>query len=240
MNITENNIIGELVAQNYRTSTVFKKYKIDFCCNGNRSIAEACQNNAIDSHVLIGELEDVSQYSPHTQAINFMAWPLDLLIDYIEKKHHRYVESTIEQIVPFLTKIASVHGDKHPELLEIRQLFAESTSDLTAHMKKEEMVLFPYIRHLVQSNPTTKQLQVPFGTVQNPIQMMMHEHDTEGERFRQIARLSNDYTPPKDACNTYKVTYALLQEFEDDLHQHIHLENNILFPKAIELEKNIS
>lgn len=146
------------------------------------------------------------------------------------------METKIQEITPFLHKVVRVHGNLHPELIEIEQLFKESAGELTAHMKKEELILFPYIRKMVEAQRSGTQVQAPFGTVHNPIRMMMHEHDSEGERFRKIAALSNNYTPPADACNTYKVTYSLLKEFEEDLHLHIHLENNILFPKSIELE----
>lgn len=233
MKIVKDDIIGELVAENYRYASVFKKAGIDFCCNGNRSIASACEDKEIDAGSLINELNKANLKDDNSGA-DFNAWPLDLLIDYIEKKHHRYVEQRIPEILPFLKKVASVHGSRHPELYEILDLFTASAGDLTMHMKKEEMILFPYVRKMLKSDTVTS---APFGTVQNPISMMMHEHDNEGQRFRKIAELSNDYTLPSDACNTFKVTYALLQEFEEDLHMHIHLENNILFPKAVEMEQ---
>ncbi len=161
------------------------------------------------------------------------------MADYIEKKHHRYVENKIQEITPFLEKVARVHGDRHPELNEIRQLFDASAGELTAHMKKEEQILFPFIRKMVAAQNQNTTVQAPFGTVQNPIQMMMHEHENEGERFRKIAALTDNYTPPEDACNTYRVTFFLLKEFEEDLHLHIHLENNILFPKSIAIEASL-
>ena len=137
--------------------------------------------------------------------------------------------------MPFLHKVVKVHGDKHPELIEIEKLFNECAIELTTHMQKEEMILFPFVRKMVTG---AESIATPiFGTVQNPIKMMMHEHENEGDRFRKIAALTNNYTAPADACNTYTVTYLLLQEFEEDLHLHIHLENNILFPKAIALEQ---
>jgi regulator of cell morphogenesis and NO signaling len=130
-----------------------------------------------------------------------------------------------------------VHGERHPELLEIESLFLGSAGALTAHMKKEELVLFPYIKKMVSKGPVEKP---HFGTVQNPVQMMMNEHEVEGGRFREIAELSHNYTPPEDGCNTYRVAFAVLKEYENDLHLHIHLENNILFPKAIALEKKLN
>lgn len=239
MNIQENSIIGELVARDYRAASVFKKYGIDFCCQGNRTIQDACKAKNIDASSVLADLNEANKAST-ASFIDYQSWPLDLLVDYIEKKHHRYVEDKTQEIKPYLDKICRVHGDRHPELLEINNLFNEAAGELAAHMKKEELILFPFVRKIAKAKQENAKLEAPhFGTVENPIQMMMHEHNTEGERFRKIENLSNNYTPPVDACNTYRVTFALLKEFEADLHLHIHLENNILFPKAIELEKQI-
>ncbi len=236
MNITKDNIVGEVVAKDYRAASIFKAHKIDFCCRGNRSIADVCENSKIDPNQLIDELNRTTS-STGDQSIDFASWDMDLLADYIEKKHHRYVEKTIPELKAYLNKVARVHGDRHPELIEIDQLFSASAGELTAHMKKEELILFPYVRLMAANNQPK---QPHFGTVQNPVNMMMQEHDNEGERFRKIAALTNNYTPPADACATYKVSFALLKEFEDDLHLHIHLENNILFPKAIAAEQQLA
>lgn len=237
MEITKKSNIGALVAQNYKTANVFKKSGIDFCCNGNRTIEDACNQKKINVDELIQSLQNVTQINNSADGINFNSWPLDLLADYIEKKHHRFVESKILEITPFLNKIVKVHGPQHPELNEVQLLFQGCADELTVHMKKEELVLFPFIRKLELAKQNGTPVNAQFGSVKNPIQNMMNEHTAEGERFRKIAELTNNYTPPQDACNTYKVTFSLLNEFEDDLHQHIHLENNILFPKAIEIEK---
>lgn len=231
--------IGQIVVEDYRTAQIFKNHKIDFCCQGNRSIQEAAEKKKMDAQVLIDEIEAL-QKEEKEGTIDFQSWPLDLLADYIEKKHHRYVEEKIPVLKPYLEKLCKVHGDRHPELFEITEHFNTCAGELSAHMKKEELILFPAIRKMVKAKQTGTKLEKPhFGTVQNPIQKMMMEHETEGERFRLIDDLSNNYTPPQDACNTYKVTFALLQEFENDLHQHIHLENNILFPNSAELEKEL-
>ncbi|MBX9449864.1 MAG: iron-sulfur cluster repair di-iron protein [Taibaiella sp.] len=235
MGITKETVIGELVALDYRTASVFKNNKIDFCCNGTRTIEEACGQKKIESDTLIAQLEEVRGRAKES-GIDYNSWPLDLLADYIEKKHHRYVEQKVREIIPFLNKVVRVHGDRHPELAQVEQLFKESAGELTAHMKKEELMLFPYIRKMMEAEKNRTSVHAPFGTVQNPIRMMMHEHDGEGERFRKIAALTDNYTPPDDACNTYRVTFSLLKEFEEDLHLHIHLENNILFPKSITME----
>lgn len=238
MEITKKTVIGELVAKDYRTASVFKKNGIDFCCNGNRTIEDACSEKQIAAEELLDVLAEVSK-KDNSIGTDYNAWPLDLLADYIEKKHHRYVEEKIQEIKPYLTKVVKAHSDRHPELLEVDRLFNESAGELTMHMKKEELMLFPYIRKMVQSGQKGELVKAHFGTVQNPIKMMMQEHDQEGERFRKISELTYNYLPPADACNTYRVTLSLLKEFEEDLHMHIHLENNILFPKSIVMEEEL-
>lgn len=229
--------IGQMVADNYRTAQVFKKHKIDFCCKGNRTLSEVATKKGLNLEILLQELDTV-QANGQGDHLEVASWPLDLLADYIEKKHHRYVEQQIPILNQYLDKLCRVHGDRHPELFEISELFKASGGELAMHMKKEELVLFPWVRKMVEGIADREPLVRPhFGTVRNPIQMMMKEHDHEGERFRKIAELTNSYTPPADACNTYRVTYSLLQEFEEDLHRHIHLENNVLFPKAETLEQ---
>ena len=235
----ENQIIGELVARDYRTASVFKKYSIDFCCQGNRTIEEACEKKNIDTKKVLEDLVAMMEAKSESTT-DYQSWPLDLLADYIEKKHHRYVQEKTLEIKPYLDKICKVHGERHPELLEIKEEFNASAGELAAHMKKEELILFPFIRKMTKAKlENTKVDAAHFGTVKNPIQMMMNEHTVEGNRFRKIEELSNNYTPPLDACNTYRVSFALLKEFEQDLHLHIHLENNILFPRAIEIEKEL-
>ncbi len=236
MNFTKNNIVGKIVADDYRTATVFKSHKIDFCCQGNRTIETVCESAKIDAQQMINELNDINTDTQNT-GIDFKSWENDLLADYIEKKHHRYVLNRIPELKEYLNKVAKVHGERHPELIEIEQLFTASAHELLAHMQKEENILFPYIRSMANNEQSG---HPHFGTVQNPIAIMMQEHDNEGERFRQIAKLSNDYIPPADGCTTYKVAFAMLKEFEEDLHLHIHLENNILFPRAIEAEQKLA
>lgn len=229
--------IGQMVADDYRIAQVFKNHKIDFCCKGNRSIEEVSEKYDLDVNVLLGEIEEVQLQNNNDNA-DFKSWPLDLLADYIEKKHHRYVEGKIPVLKQYLAKLFKVHGERHSELFEINEHFKASAGELAMHMKKEELVLFPWVRKMVKAERQSEPLDSPhFGTVKNPISMMMQEHENEGERFRLIAGLSNDYTPPSDACSTYRVAFSLLKEFEEDLHRHIHLENNILFPKAEILEQ---
>lgn len=239
MNIQKDQIIGELVAQDYRTASVFKKYGIDFCCQGSTRVNEACEKKDIDTSLVLNDLNSAMQAS-NNGTTDFQSWPLDLLADYIVKKHHRYVEEKSLEIKPYLDKIRKVHGGRHPELHEINQHFLDAAGMLAQHMKKEELVLFPFIRKMVAAKLSGTKIESPhFGTIANPINNMMAEHTVEGDRYRKIEELSNNFTPPADGCNTYRVTFGLLKEFEEDLHKHIHLENNILFPKAIELEKEI-
>lgn len=242
METIEKKTIGQFVASNYKTASVFKKHKIDFCCNGNRTLSQACEEQKLDQEKIECELHAVlAESSSQDETINYKFWPLDLLVDYIEKKHHRYVKAQIPVLNQYLNKLCKVHGTNHPELFEIKELFDGCGEELTTHMQKEEMILFPAIRNLVNAQSHTENLKnFPFGTVKNPIQMMMHEHDTEGNRFRKISELTNTYTVPADACGTYKVAFALLKEFEEDLQLHIHIENNIIFPKAIKLEAELN
>ncbi|WP_106916090.1 iron-sulfur cluster repair di-iron protein [Chryseobacterium aurantiacum] len=231
--------IGNIVAEDFRTAAIFKRHGIDFCCKGGRTIEEACSNKKMDPEKIYEELETLPKNEAIT--IDFNSWPLDLLADYIEKTHHRYVEEKTPILQAFLEKLCKVHGERHPELFEINALFNESAQDLAAHMKKEELILFPFVRNMIKTKISGGNLVQPvFGTVENPVNMMQHEHTVEGDRFRKIAEITNEYQPPADACNTYKVAFAMLQDFENDLHKHIHLENNILFPKAIQLEKEFS
>lgn len=238
MQVSNQSIIGDIVAKNYKYAQVFKNAGIDFCCNGNRTIEQACEKKGMDANDILQKIEKLDMVN--NSIADYNSWPLDLLVDYIVKKHHRYVEQKTLEIQPYLNKIVKVHGAQHPELAEVEALFNGSAGELAMHMKKEELVLFPHIVKLVQSQQDHTPASAHFGTVKNPIQMMMHEHDVEGDRYRKIAALTDNYTPPADACNTYIVTFGLLKEFEEDLHMHIHLENNILFPKAVELEQKVN
>ena len=237
MTITKQNNIGQLVADDYRMASVFQKHNIDFCCNGNRTIDEACLESNLNTDNVLLDLDAILLDS-NNENLNYDTWPIDFLAQYIEQKHHKFVETQIPIIKGYLKKIIAAHGNRHPELHEILELFEGSASELTTHMKREELILFPQVRKMFVNHKDGHEIVAPpFGSFENPISAMMQEHTDEGERFRLIRSLSNDYTPPADGCNTYKVTFKLLEEFEKDLHLHIHLENNILFPKAIDLEK---
>lgn len=229
--------VGEIVAVNYKTAAVFSKFKIDFCCKGDRTLEQVCDKKSLDYTGLVKELEEVIKEKSVGE--DFNSWPLDKLSEYIVKTYHEYIREKIPPLTQFLTKVDKVHGDMHPELHEILALFLESADDLLAHLRKEEMILFPFIKKMVEAKNNNQTIPTPpFGSVENPIEMMKDDHSVEGERFRKISELSKDYTPPEGACNTYKVSFAMLQEFEEKLHEHIHLENNILFPKAIQMESS--
>ncbi len=236
MEITKDTKIGELVAKDFRLASVFDERGIDFCCNGNRSLGSACENSG-DVESLIGDIEKVLSQK-NTSAMDYNSWPLDLLADYIEKKHHRYVEEKSREITPYIEKIRIVHGANHPELARVEELFKTSVGEMAKHMKKEELMLFPAIRKMVaaQGSPASGN----FDKVRENIEKMMAEHDDEGARFHEIEALTSDYAIPADGCNTYMATMKMLQEFDSDLHLHIHLENNILFPKSIELAKELA
>lgn len=235
MNLIENKKVAEVVAENIKTAHVFKKHGIDFCCGGGITVEKACEKNNVAYAGLKKELEDVDAVV--STAYNYNNWDLSFLVDHIENVHHTYVEENIPLLILYANKVAKVHGHHYAEVIEIDDLIAKVTKELTMHMKKEELILFPYVKQLVQAEKNGTPLSMPhFGSVKDPVQLMEDEHEYAGDIFKKIAKLSNNYTPPEDACNTFKALYAKLEEFEQDLHQHIHLENNILFPKAIQLE----
>ena len=236
MNITPNSSVGEVVKLNFKTAPLFLANKIDYCCSGKKAISEACLEVGVNPDHLIKQLEAlVSESDPDSEYINKLG--LTDLIEYIIKRHHAYVTNSIPFLNTNLEKLCRVHGENHPELFRIKELFNGSAEALTQHMQKEEHMLFPYIKLLEQANKAGSPLPgSPFGSVANPIAMMLAEHQNEGERFEEISKLSNNYTLPDGGCTTYDVTLKQLRDFDNDLHRHIHLENNILFPKAIALE----
>lgn len=222
--------VGEIVATNFRTSKVLTAHNIDFCCGGGITLADACQKQGQDLEEVIKELGVALAEKAEN---DWQALPLNQLIENIVETHHNYVRATIPVLTIYLNKLCRVHGQNHPELLEINALFANGAEALRVHMEKEELVLFPYVKAMVQAKNAGFPLSKPhFEHIDNPVQCMEAEHEAEGARFKKIAQLSNNYTAPADACQTFKVTYALLEEFEQDLHKHVHLENNILFPSA--------
>jgi regulator of cell morphogenesis and NO signaling len=240
MKITEELTIGEVVAKDYRTASVFESLGIDFCCKGNRTIGEVCEARDIDTKDLVGDINAVLTEDKE-ENINYNTWELDRLATHVEQKHHKYVEQQTPIIKGYLDKICEAHGHNHPELFEVQKLFNISAGELAMHMKREELLLFPYIKKMVKAECEDKKITPPhFGSAEDSIQKMMDEHVNEGERFEKINEITQNYKLPEDACGTYQVCFGYLKEFEQDLHLHIHLENNILFPKAIVLEKELN
>jgi regulator of cell morphogenesis and NO signaling len=237
MNITIKTPVGDIVRRNFRTTSVFQVHHIDYCCGGNRSLEEACQGSDISAEAIIRKLKSLSTYpDPDSEYINSLN--AAELTDYIVKRHHAYVKQNLPFITANLAKLWSVHGDNHPELLEVKRLFDESAVQLTMHIQKEEFMLFPYIKRLIKLSKENASLSKPaFGSIANPIQILIQEHQHEDERFHNIAEITGNYSLPVDACATYEVTYKQLKDFDIDLHRHIHLENNIVFPQALKLER---
>ncbi len=235
MNMIKEISVGEIAAKDYRKVEVFKKYGIDFCCGGKKSLSKVCREKGISQEQLEKELHQ-AEISTKLPSQDFNTWDLNFLADYIIQTHHKYVVQAMAPIFEYTQKVARVHGHQHPEVIEAASLFVKVMDELNQHMMKEEQVLFPYIKKLAESKKTGQVIQSPFGTVANPVSMMEDEHEMVGLLMNEIRKITNNYTVPEDACNSFRYSYAKLQEFENDLHQHIHLENNILFPKAIEME----
>jgi len=234
--ITADMPVRDIVIDDHRTAAVLEKHGIDFCCGGAKPLAAACQDAGIDPSTVLQELAAAGPGSGGP-APRFDSWDLDALIAYIVTNHHAYVRRAIAAILPHTQKVAAKHGETHPEVVEIARTFEAVAQDMTHHMMKEEHILFPYIRDLAEQARAGRPVPPsPFGTVRNPIRMMEMEHDAAGSAMRRIRALSGDYAPPAEACTTYRLSYDELREFELDLHQHVHLENNILHPKAIALE----
>ena len=232
--------LGQIAAKDLRKAAIFKKYGIDFCCGGKKTVKEICAEKGLDVTKIEQELQQADKVFT-ARPVPYNEWKLDFLADYIVNTHHSYVKNTLPEIVGYATKVASVHGQLHPELYKIKSLVDEVNEELTAHMMKEEKVLFPYVKALVSASSAEQVPQAAhFGTVQKPINMMEMEHELVGKNFEEISALSQKYTVPADGCASYSLLFNMLEEFENDLHLHIHLENNILFPKALDLEKNLS
>ena len=231
----EDKTVAEVVSENIKAAHVFKKYGIDFCCGGNVGIKEVCDKKKVDYALLKEELHHVDDVKSREHDFNH--WKLDFLTDYIVNTHHSYVEESMPIMLQYAKKVAKVHGEHAPEVVEINKLVVEVVEELTQHMRKEEEILFPLVKDMVTVMKNNEEaISFHCGSLSNPIHVMNIEHENAGDIFKKIAELSNNYQPPEWACNTYRALYAKLEEFEEDLHQHIHLENNILFPKAIAME----
>jgi len=232
--------IGEIVAKDIRKTEIFKKYGIDFCCNGDKTVRQACAENGIDPVKVEAELLKPVQSSTGIGAMNFDEWNLDFLSDYIVNTHHNYIRKNVPEIKAYAIKVAKVHGDRHPELLRIRDLALQLCEELPTHIAEEENDLFPDIKEIVKSKNSNTAYKGSEGkNFSEKIAQSEKEHNSVGDAIKEIDKLSNHYTVPADGCASYQLLFKMLHELEDDLFIHIHLENNILFPKAVEMEKSL-
>lgn len=231
--------VRELAVENPAATRIFEKFGIDYCCGGGESLEQACERANISLNQVLDTLEMSEEQARAAQEVrDWTREPLSELIAHIKNTHHKYTREETTRLTGLLQKVCSVHGKNHPELFGIRETFNGLAQELTTHLMKEEMMLFPFIERMeeavIQKEPV---LPAPFGTVQNPVAMMEHEHDSAGSALRAIRKASSNFTAPADACVSYQTLYRVLAAFEGDLHQHIHLENNILFPRAIAMER---
>ncbi|MBK7382376.1 MAG: iron-sulfur cluster repair di-iron protein [Flavobacteriales bacterium] len=227
--------LADLVLDQPATAKVLESYGLDYCCKGGRSLQQACAEKGLDVKEVSEKLETVLRSATPSNA-GFRPDQLSMsgLIDHIESVHHAYVKATIPSLLKHTERIALVHGREHPELLDVRDHFAASAGEFTQHMAKEELILFPWIKKTEQALLSgAPRPALPFGTFSNPIAAMEAEHLAEGDRLALIREITNDLTPPAGACTTYRLTFEELKQFEEDLHVHVHLENHLLFPKAI-------
>ena len=238
MSATAEKTVRELALESSSATRVFEKLGIDYCCGGNKSLDEACRTANLSVDRVQRELDNAKQEAQPNGGRDWQREPLSELIAHINGTHHKFVRQEIARLTPLMDKVCAKHGPNHPELLHIQAIFRGLAQELTSHLMKEEMVLFPYVARLeeavIEGEPV---LPAPFGTVANPVAMMEHEHDSAGDAVRAIRSASSGYVAPESACASYQTLYRGLEEFEADLHQHIHLENNILFPRALAMEK---
>lgn len=237
MNLCAEKTVREYALEQPSATRVFEKLKIDYCCGGGRPLGEAARLAGVPLEE-VGRLLDEAGGSGEVPA-GLESGTLAGLIDYILDKHHAFTREEMERITALAEKVASKHGGRRPELLTVRVLFRQLCEDLRPHMMKEELILFPYVRQLERAAASGLPApRPPFGTVNNPVRVMMLEHDTAGDILRELRAAAGDYVAPEDACASFRTFYQALADFEQDLHQHIHLENNVLFPRAVELEGN--
>ncbi|HRH40245.1 MAG TPA: iron-sulfur cluster repair di-iron protein [Pyrinomonadaceae bacterium] len=233
--------IREIAVEMPVTTRVFEEFKIDYCCGGGRNFAVACQSAGVAPEVLSQKLNQVlSAQSQNNTETPVQKQSLSALIDYILEKHHIFTKQELIRLKPLMEKVASKHGPNHEELLPLQNYFNELYDDLMPHMMKEENVLFPFIKQLEMADlHNLSSPKPPFGTVKNPVRMMLLEHDKDGGILRKMRETSKDYKVPEGVCPSFQALYFGLEELEKDLHRHIHLENNVLFPDAVELEQKV-
>lgn len=238
MTIATTKTVGEIAAELPSCTREFEKLGIDYCCGGNRTLDQACVEAKLPIHEVLERLKQSAEAAKHSYStVNWQQASLADLIANINATHHVFVRSECPRILALTEKVVGVHGKKHPELMQVQDVFAALSEELAVHLMKEEQILFPYVVRLEESAVAGEPAPpAMFGTVMNPIGMMMREHDGAGEALRALRTATHDYTLPEDACISYRTLYQALQGFEADLHQHIHKENNILFPRAAAME----
>ena len=220
---------------------IFEKMGIDYCCGAAASLENACASAGITTTDIVRALDEANQHQSQLNELkDWQSASLSRVINYILEKHHVFTRQELLRLDALTAKVYAAHGERHPELLRLQELFKHLEGDLTPHMMKEERVLFPYIKMMEDALENHETIPVPpFMTVRNPVRMMSLEHDNAGELLREMRRVTSDYTVPADGCVSYQTLYQALKEFEEDLHQHIFLENNILFPRAVEMEAKL-
>ena len=237
--ITTNMTVRDVAMQLPQSTRVFEELKIDYCCGGNQPLAQACASAGVEVENVMGMLAEVT--SPDEEALDFQNAFLPELITHILDTHHVFTKKEMDRLQLLADKVLAAHGGNHPELVHLDELITRLCADLKPHMFKEEQILFPYILAITEAADAERTAPfAPFGTVNNPIRMMMMEHDNAGQILREMRTLTSDYNVPADACISYQTLYQALENFEKDLHQHIHLENNILFPKALDVENGLN
>jgi regulator of cell morphogenesis and NO signaling len=237
MNELKTKSLAQIVNENYQAASVFEKYHLDFCCKGKRSLLQACEEGKLSTDELVAALQEAVNANDNAVPVNFSLLPLSQLADYIVSTHHEFAKKEMPQILAYLQRVASKHGSRHPEMAEVLGLFMALKEEMEYHMEKEELTLFPRIKELERQINAGADLNFSINYVQAPVQVMEQEHDHAGGILAEIRELTRQYNLPADACTTYRLSFAALEAFEKDLHQHVHLENNILFSKAIELFK---
>jgi regulator of cell morphogenesis and NO signaling len=238
MQINPRKTVRELTLEIPGATRIFEEVGIDYCCGGWKSFQDACEAARVSTDEVIKSLEQAREAnSPGEDSTDWQTQPLTRLTSYIVGKHHVFTRDELARLDALLSKVCSVHGQNHPELFRIQTLFQDLNRDLLAHMQKEETVLFPYIEQMQAAATERRREPVPFfGTVQTPIRVMMMEHETDGDILARIRQITRGFAVPEDACTNYEALYKALESLEHDLHQHIHLENNILLPRALEME----
>ncbi len=234
-----NYLVKDIVLSNYKAAEVLEKYGIDYCCNGKKPLYQAIKEKNLAANEVITEIKKKFETDSKNEN-SFELWNLRDLADHIVSTHHEYVRSAIPSIQAHLEKITNKHGKKYQYLFDVNQIFNLLAQEMISHMQKEEQILFPLIKYIADMEHFHEKPKTHgYGTVQNPITKMEQEHDMAGNYTEAIKKLTDNYSLPNDACTTFALAYKELENFEKDLHKHIHLENNILFPRVIEIEKKL-